>query len=340
MTADVDLKSATKALQKVVGARSQERSDLLQLEEQLQMDEQDDQPIIELVVSDFGGPPPHKRLHRTDGKKKHHHHHHDDDQDDEKAKQAKDQADQDVDSKQFDPDDLEAYTANAVNNNFNEVRRKGLAARDAGDKKSAVDLATTLSEAGKKTAEKATPSSQEATKANTAEDNVAKAFSEPTVQQVSSSPEPVAVPAASVGQKLSQDTEQSSHTPKEPQESTEAPKSPPVEQKKSNNAPLATSKLEKSIAQHEKEDAVPEKDKESSSSSVDDITAYSQYLDSSLGTPSSSGKDPVPTSPLASQAMQVSREQSPSEQAPPEQSPEEQQKRAEAAKAEKILQEK
>ena len=73
---------------------------------------------------------------------------------------------------------------------------------------------------------------------------------------------------------------------------------------------------------------------------MDDITAYSQYLDSSLGTSSSSAKDPVPTSPQASQAMQVSREQSPSEQAPPQQSPEEQQKRAEAAKAEKILQEK
>ena len=47
-------------------------SDLLQLDEQLQINEQDNQPIIELVVSDFGGPPPHKRLHRTDGKKKHH----------------------------------------------------------------------------------------------------------------------------------------------------------------------------------------------------------------------------------------------------------------------------
>lgn len=204
MTADVDLKSATKALQKVVGARSQDWPDLLQLEEQLQTDEQDDQPIIELVVSDFGGPPPHKRLHRTDGKKKHHHHHHhDDDKDEEKAK---DQADQDVESKQFDPDDLEAYTANAVNNNFNEVRRKGLAARDAGDKKSAVDLATTLSEAGKKVADKAPASSQEAQKTNTAEDNVAKAFSEPTVQQVGS-PEPLTAPAAAVGQKLSQDTE-------------------------------------------------------------------------------------------------------------------------------------
>lgn len=61
-----------------------------------------------------------------------------------------------MESKQFDPDDLEAYTANAVNNNFNEVRRKGLAVRNTGDKKSAVDLATTLSEASKKPAEKAT----------------------------------------------------------------------------------------------------------------------------------------------------------------------------------------
>lgn len=121
------------------------------------MEEQDDQPIIELVVSDFGAPPPHKRLHRTDGKKHHHHHHkHDEDKDEEKAKkveQEKDQPDQDVESKQFDPDDLEAYTANAVNNNFNEVRRKGLAAHNADGKKSAVDLATTLSEASKKPAE-------------------------------------------------------------------------------------------------------------------------------------------------------------------------------------------
>jgi hypothetical protein len=160
MRPDVDLQGAAKALQKVVDVRSQARSDLLQLEEQLETDEQDDQPIIELVVSDFGGPPPHKRLHRTDGKKKHHHHHHhDDDQDGEKAKEAeqeKDQSDQDVESKQFDPDDLEAYTANAVNNNFNEVRRKGLAAHRAGGAKSAVDLATTLSEASKKAAEKAT----------------------------------------------------------------------------------------------------------------------------------------------------------------------------------------
>lgn len=160
MRPNADLKSAAKALQKVVDVGSQASSDLLQLEEQLETDEQDDQPIIELVVSDFGGPPPHKRLHRTDGKKKHHHHHHhDEDQDEEKAKkveQEKEQSDQDVESKQFDPDDLEAYTANTINNNFNEVRRKGLSRRHDGDKKSTVDLATTLSEASKKPAEKAT----------------------------------------------------------------------------------------------------------------------------------------------------------------------------------------
>lgn len=143
------LKEAARALQKVVDGRGRARSDLLQLEGQLEADEQDDQPIIELVVSDFGGPPPHKRLHRADGKKKHHHHHHhhhEEDEDDEQAKKAKqeDQADPDVESKEFDPDDLEAYTANAVNNNFNEVRRRGLATRNAGDKKSTVDLAATL----------------------------------------------------------------------------------------------------------------------------------------------------------------------------------------------------
>lgn len=87
-----------------------------------------------------------------------------------------------MESKQFDPDDLEAYTAHAVNNDFNEVKRKGLAARNNGGKNSAVDLATTLSEAGKKPADKAASSSQETQKANTAEDNVDKAFSEPTVQ--------------------------------------------------------------------------------------------------------------------------------------------------------------
>lgn len=119
------------------------------------MDEQDDQPIIELVVSDFGGPPPHKRLHRADGKKKHHHHHHDDEEEKaKKAKQEQEQTDPEVESKQFDPADLAAYTANAVNNNFNEVRRRGLAARRSGDRN--VDLATSLSEAARKPAEKAT----------------------------------------------------------------------------------------------------------------------------------------------------------------------------------------
>ena len=120
------------------------------------MDEQDDQPIIELVVSDFGGPPPHKRLHRADGKKKHHHHHHHDDEEEKakKEKQEQEQTDPEVESKQFDPADLAAYTANAVNNNFNEVRRRGLAARRSGDRN--VDLATSLSEAARKPAEKAT----------------------------------------------------------------------------------------------------------------------------------------------------------------------------------------
>lgn len=118
MRPDVELKSAAKALKKVVDPGSQTQSDLLQLDEHLQVDEQDDQPIIELVVSDFGGPPPHKRLHRTDGKKKHHHHHHKHEEEEEKAKKAKQEqepADGDVDSKQFDPADLAAYTANAVN---------------------------------------------------------------------------------------------------------------------------------------------------------------------------------------------------------------------------------
>lgn len=80
---------------------------------------------------------------------------------------------------------------------------------------------------------------------------------------------------------------------------------------------MAASKLEQPVAQNEKEIPVPEKYKESSGSAVDDITAYSQYLDASLGKPSSSEKEPEPASPLASEAMQVSREQSPSEQAPP-----------------------
>lgn len=179
MRADVDLQAATQALQKVVDVRSQARSDLLQLEGQLETDEQDDQPIIELVVSDFGGPPPHKRLHRADGKKKHHHHHHhhEEDEADESSRKAKqeDQSDQDVESKSFDPDDLEAYTANAVNNNFNEVRRRGLAAPN-GDKKTSVDLAASLGEVGR------TAGSREASgSAESQEDNVANAFSEPAV---------------------------------------------------------------------------------------------------------------------------------------------------------------
>lgn len=86
MRPDADLRSAVMALKKVVDPGSQEQSDLLQLDEHLQVDERDDQPIIELVVSDFGGPPPHKRLHRTDGKKKHHHHHHHEDEEEEKTK--------------------------------------------------------------------------------------------------------------------------------------------------------------------------------------------------------------------------------------------------------------
>ena len=87
MRPDVELKSAAKALKKVVDPGSHTQSDLLQLDEHLQVDEQDDQPIIELVVSDFGGPPPHKRLHRTDGKKKHHHHHHKHEEEEEKDKE-------------------------------------------------------------------------------------------------------------------------------------------------------------------------------------------------------------------------------------------------------------
>lgn len=149
------------------------------MDEHLQVDEQDDQPIIELVVSDFGGPPPHKRLHRTDGKKKHHHHHHKQEEEEEKAKKAKQEqepAEGDVESKQFDPADLAAYTANAVNSQFNEVRRKGLAARRTGDQ--AVDLAASLSEAARKPAAQAPQSLSEADKPGSPdEDSVAKASS-------------------------------------------------------------------------------------------------------------------------------------------------------------------
>lgn len=164
MRADVDLEEATQALQKVVAARSQARSDLLQLEGQLETDEQDDQPVIELVVSDFGGPPPHKRLHRADGKKKHHHHHHhhDEDEADEPSRKAKqeDQSDADAEPKAFDPDDLEAYTAHAVNGNSNEARRRGPAAQN-GDKKSPIDLAASPGEAGKPTGKREASGSTE-----------------------------------------------------------------------------------------------------------------------------------------------------------------------------------
>lgn len=81
-----------------------------------------------------------------------------------------------MDSKQFDPEDLAAYTANAVNSNFNEVRRKGLASRSAGDK--SVDLATSLSEAARKPAVQATQSLSETEKSqSTEEDSVAQASS-------------------------------------------------------------------------------------------------------------------------------------------------------------------
>jgi hypothetical protein len=157
------------------------------------------------------------------------------------------------------------------------------------------------------------------------EEGVARALSEPTVKQVTSPPEPVAAPSVVTGQRLSQDTEQASRAPTEAQESSEVPKPAPAEEKKTSSAPLATSKLDKPVAQREKETAAAEKPQQvSSESAEDDITAYSQYLDSDLGRSGSSEKEPAPTSPLAGRAMQVPKEPSASEQqAPPQQSPEE-----------------
>lgn len=81
-----------------------------------------------------------------------------------------------MDSKQFDPEDLAAYTANAVNNNFNEVRRRGLGPRSAADK--SVDLATSLKEAAQKPAVQPTQSLSETEKSQSAEeDPVAQASS-------------------------------------------------------------------------------------------------------------------------------------------------------------------
>ena len=146
--------------------------------------------------------------------------------------------------------------------------------------------------------------------ASTDEDAVTKASSEPTVKQGDQPAEASASPPAATGQTLPQDaTGQPDRTPKEAEGSTEAPPSAPVEQKKTGNTPLAPSKLEMQIAQHEKENAVPERFQESGSSTVDDITAYSQYLDGK----SSSSEEPTPAGPLASRAMQVSREPTPSE---------------------------
>jgi len=322
MRANADLSGASKALQKVVDNRGHARSDLLQLQEQLQLEEQDDQPIIELVVSDFGGPPPHKRLHRTDGKKKHHHHHHrehdggEDEEQARKAKQEKDQSDQDVESKEFDAEDLEAYTANAGSSNSGEARRKGAVAQRTGDEKRAVDLAASLGATSKTPAEKVSQSLSETQKTSMEEDSVSKASSEPTVQQVDAPVEPTVSSSPATGQKLSQDTERSDRAPKEAQESTEAPKSQPVEQKKVDGAPATASKPQKQAAQYEKEDTAAERYASSGKSSEDDITAYSQYLDSNLGQSSLSEKDPTPASPLAGQATEMSSEQ-PGQQAPP-----------------------
>jgi len=268
MRADTGLQSATLALKKVVNPGSQAQSDLLQLDEHLQVDERDDQPIIELVVSDFGGPPPHKRLHRTDGKKKHHHKHHHSSEEEEKEKEKaekerkdkEEQSEGDVDTKQFDPEDLAAYTANAVNSNFNEVRRKGLGARSTADK--SIDLATSLSEASQKPAVQATQSLSETEKSkSTVEDSVAQASSQPTVKQVDESAESSAAPSATAGENLSQASSgKPESTPNESKPKIETPKPQAVvEPKKESNAPLAPSKLETQIAQHEKENAIPER---------------------------------------------------------------------------------
>lgn len=95
-------------------------------------------------------------MHRTDGKKKKHrkghHHKHDSEssEETENKKKSQEEGEQDVESKQFDADDLDAYTANAINNHFNDVKRKGLGTHQDGDKRGAIDLATTLNEQGSK----------------------------------------------------------------------------------------------------------------------------------------------------------------------------------------------
>lgn len=92
-------------------------------------------------------------MHRTDGKhtkhhKKHHHHKHAEEKKKEAPKQEKndEEGDQDVETKQFDQDDLEAYTSNAINNHFNEMKRKGLKKNQEVEKKGSVDLTTSLNE--------------------------------------------------------------------------------------------------------------------------------------------------------------------------------------------------
>ena len=118
-------------------------------------------------------------------------------------------------------------------------------AQRTGDEKRAIDLAASLGAASKTPAEKVTQSLSETQKTGEEEDSVAKASSEPTVQQVNAPAEPAVSPSPATGQKLSQDTERPDHTPKEAQESTEVPKSLPIEQKKVNGAPVAASTPEK-----------------------------------------------------------------------------------------------
>ena len=75
------LENAIKTLQKVVDVRGMGKKSFLQLDSDVNIDdmeEKEDQPIIELVVSDFGAPPPHKRTHGG-----HHKHHHNKEQEEE-----------------------------------------------------------------------------------------------------------------------------------------------------------------------------------------------------------------------------------------------------------------
>lgn len=138
------------------------------------------------------------------------------------------------------------------------------------------------------------------------------------MKQVNQPAEASPAPTAAEGQKLPQETVQSDHAVPEAKESAEAPVLPPSETKKANDAPLAASGPDKPVTQFEQQDAASKQDEpDTSQSSSDDISAYSQYLDAAAGKSGSSEQESTSSSHLTSQAMEAPKQRPPSEQPAP-----------------------